>query len=338
LIAIATDFHFGIRNNSPKYLEFQEKWFLKEFLPNIKECENTVILGDIVDSRTNISPIVLNTLVRLFKELSKVTTISCIVGNHDIYFRNNRSVHWLEIFKDIGVKVYDNPSEVIIDKKKCLMLPWVVPDDVKNVEKILTEQKFDICFGHLNINEFEMVKGVAENNGFPPSLFNNCKRVYSGHYHLARKKGNITYVGTGYELCWNDANEEKSFIILDGEYETKVVTKNTPKHIKINSDTTPLEKISKEMITNNIVRARIGKLEETERINYVEKLNSLFPLSILLDDEKSDDNFELDENLESNIRDTIGFLTEYINIIEVPDTLNKQTIIEKIELLYKKLG
>jgi hypothetical protein len=45
-------------------------------------------------------------------------------------------------------------------------------------------------------------------------LFSGYKNVYSGHYHTASKKGNITYLGSQIQFTWTDYLDQKAFHIL----------------------------------------------------------------------------------------------------------------------------
>ena len=45
--------------------------------------------------------------------------------------------------------------------------------------------------------------------------FRNWNKVLSGHYHTQSQQGNIQYVGTPYQMTWNDAYSKHGFWILD---------------------------------------------------------------------------------------------------------------------------
>jgi hypothetical protein len=49
------------------------------------------------------------------------------------------------------------------------------------------------------------------------SMFDRYDAVYSGHYHTKSTEGNVTYLGTQYQLTWSDANDPKYFHVLDTE-------------------------------------------------------------------------------------------------------------------------
>lgn len=338
---IIGDIHAGVRNNSTKYLGFQEKWFKEELFPAIKNnnCKHVIFLGDIFDSRNSLSPIILQKVRELFKELISLG-VQCyvVMGNHDIFYRNNKTVHSLDILTDQGVIVYDNPTQVTIENKNILMLPWIVKDEIEDVKKLLVNDNYDLCFGHLEINNFDKVKGVTEKEGLPTELFANCKKVFSGHFHLKRNSGNIQYTGTPYELTWNDYEDQKGIYLLDLETLDAdfIPTKNTPKHIKISNKSHTIGDIKSEIITNNIIRVTFDEnISEANKIDFIEKINSLEPIVCTVEDEIFG-NFNSDEDIETDIKDTLGFLQEYIEIIELPEEFSKKILFEKIQEIYNK--
>jgi DNA repair exonuclease SbcCD nuclease subunit len=337
---ICGDIHFGIRNNSVKYLDFQTKWFREELFPSLKKhkCDSIVFLGDVFDSRINLSPLVLQRVRQLFKELTSILDVYCIIGNHDIFFRNTKKVHSLEILEDQGVTVFENPELLKINNRKILFLPWIVKDEREDVEKFLVQEEYDVCFGHLEINNFEKVKGVVEKDGISQKLFSNCKKVYSGHFHLRRSQGHIHYTGTPYELTWNDYKDEKGLVLLDLDTleDTFIKTKNTPKHLKLYTDKISKEEIDSALIKDNIIKLHVhSSLPEIEKIDYLEKINFLEPLMFSIDDE-SVLNFETEEDVEADIKDTMGFLTDFLQLTELPEGLELKKTLEILEDIHRK--
>jgi len=68
-ITIVGDLHFGVRNNSQKYLDFQTKWIEDELLK--VKSDHIVFLGDTYDNRTSLSPVIINSVLELFKKIKK---------------------------------------------------------------------------------------------------------------------------------------------------------------------------------------------------------------------------------------------------------------------------
>jgi len=336
-IMVVGDLHFGARNNSQLYLNFQTDWFLNELIPNIKKnkCDAIVLLGDVFDNRASISLPVLQKVRELFSKLTKQTTVHCILGNHDIAYRNNKTVHSLGVLSDHGVIVHETPTSLNFEDKKILMLPWIIKDEEESVMKMLVDNEYDICFGHLEINNFEMVPGVFEDKGFKHDLFSNCKKVYSGHFHLRRKYDNIQYTGTPYELTWSDYMDTKGVYIFNTKDNSEefIETKHTPKHIKLSFE--KFKDVNRINVENNTLRIKFLKeCSEVDKINILEKINSLNPLSCVVDDE-TESEFNSNDDIKASIKDTMGFLNEFLDVIEIPEELDKKILRGMLKDIYE---
>jgi hypothetical protein len=60
-----------------------------------------------------------------------------------------------------------------------------------------------------------MDKGILCEHGIDKSALDKYDMVLSGHFHHKSTKGNITYVGTPYEMTWSDYKDPKGFHIFD---------------------------------------------------------------------------------------------------------------------------
>jgi DNA repair exonuclease SbcCD nuclease subunit len=339
--AVIGDIHFGVRGNSHQILKAQKKWFLEELMEKTEGVSELVFLGDIFDSRNSLSPVVMKNAREIFQVLCRnFSKVHVILGNHDIFYRNTKDIHTLDILRDQGALIYEDHEEVEIGGKNCLMLPWIANKaELLEVSKTLVKNKYDYAFGHLEVNEFQKVRGVFEKEGMSTDLFSNVGRVYSGHFHLKDIKKNINYVGTPYELTWNDYKDEKGFWIVDTENdsETFVASETTPKHLKIHTKKINIKKIDRELVENNILKLIFNDETEVEKINFIEKINSLEPFSLTVDDGENP-MFANDEgaDIEADIKDTLTFLNDYVQMIEVPENLNKKILMNKLEEIHKE--
>jgi DNA repair exonuclease SbcCD nuclease subunit len=333
------DLHFGVRNNSLPYLGYQERWFENNLFPSIKPTDHVMFVGDIFDNRTNISTIVLNKSEEIFKRLLSITKhVHILLGNHDIYYRTSRKVNSVKMLKNIGCNVYEEATEISIADKNILIVPWIIKDDGDKIIKMLATNNYDLCFGHFEVNGFEIVQGIIDNTGMSTDTFANCQKVFSGHYHLRNKIKNIQYVGTPYELDWGDYKRTKGFEVIDLNdilFTTFIESTGIPKHIKLNSKDTKLEDINESLITNNFVLLNLdGKQTEAEQIMYSEKINSLNPISFSIDNENLIDDTNISVN--TSIKDTLGFLKEYTDLIDVPDNIDKQILFGKLSEFFSE--
>ncbi len=341
---IIGDLHFGIKANSQDYLDFQIKWFKDELYKTIKDndVKYIVFLGDINDSRLSLSPLVMNYERDLFIDLKNTfpnVEYHVILGNHDLYYKNTREVHSLNFLKDIGYIVHEDFTSLTIENRKMFFVPWILKEEMDDFKLMLAENKYDCLFGHLEINGFTMVKGVVDKDGWSHSIFSNCDKVFSGHYHLRSKKGNIQYVGTPFEISQNDSGNVKGIDLLNLEtMETKFIkTKNTPKHLSFNSYTYPIDKINKKLINNNILKISLGNsLSESDKVEYIEKVNSMKPLRVIFEDESDSELVVNDKQIQESLKNTEEFLNEYINLIDIDSSIDKDDVINDFKEYYKK--
>ena len=99
-IAILNDTHFGVRNDSEAFRNYQVDFYRDQFFPYIKEynIKTLIHLGDVVDRRKFINFQTASIYRkqfwdRLYKE--KIDT-HIIIGNHDTYFKNTNEVNAID--------------------------------------------------------------------------------------------------------------------------------------------------------------------------------------------------------------------------------------------------
>lgn len=250
-IIILGDVHFDVANGNQTVLDNQLAFFNNQLFPYMREnnIKTIIQLGDLMDNRNKVSVNVSHYLKKDFFDVMRREGISLytLIGNHDIYHKDTREIHSLELFNEI----YDNfhiVNDILtlnISDKKLLIVPWVLPDEKYNFEDYLDT---DYIFGHFETNGVEMVRGINCNSShaFDMDSFKGIK-TFSGHFHLRRyyEGSNIFYVGTPNQINWSDYNENKGFHVLDiptGELEF-VENVVSSKHIKIilNSEDKSLE-------------------------------------------------------------------------------------------------
>jgi len=79
------------------------------------------------------------------------------------------------------------------------------------------EDEADWLGGHLELNGFEMMRGVKNSHGMDHKTFSRFEMVLTGHYHVASYQDNIWYLGSQLEFFWSDAHDPKYFHIIDTE-------------------------------------------------------------------------------------------------------------------------
>lgn len=222
-VPFINDTHFGARNDSQIFLDYSLDFFENQFFPYCDEHGVTEIvhLGDFLDRRKYVN---FNTLTqvreRFVEPLEKRgIKIHCILGNHDTYFRNTNKVNSLrEVFSPTqSFEVYEKPTITKIDDIPFAFLPWINKENYdESVEFIKNKSASYLC-GHLELNGFQVMRGVNFQDGMDPSLFAKYAMVLSGHFHTKHTKGNIHYLGTQYQLTFSDLKEKKGFHVFDTE-------------------------------------------------------------------------------------------------------------------------
>ena len=221
-IALLNDTHFGCRNDSPAFIEYQNKFYNDVFFPYIRENNiNTLVhLGDVVDRRKFINHNTAHNFKKVFwnklEELNIDTHI--IIGNHDTYYKNTNEVNALQNLNiNKEAKIYTRPTTVNFGGLDILFLPWICDDNYDDSIYAIDNSTTPIAMGHLEVKGFEMNKGHVNEHGLEKTQFNKFEKVLSGHFHKKSDDGRIYYLGTQYEITWSDYKCPKGFHIFDTE-------------------------------------------------------------------------------------------------------------------------
>ena len=267
-IAILNDTHSGIRNSSEVFLDNAETFYSNIFFP---ECEKRNIkqilhLGDYYDHRKFINFKALNHNRRIFlDELRKRgMSMDIIPGNHDTFYKNTNELNSLK--ECLGhymneVHIIMEPTVMQYDSLKLGLLPWICQDNYELCMNFIRDCRADWIGSHLELNGFEVMRGLTNKHGMDPKLFSRFEMVLSGHYHCSSKKDNIWYLGSQMEFFWSDAHDAKYFHILDTE---------TREMIKIRNPYTLFEKIlynDEEMDYNNYNKDLTNKFVKVIVVN-----------------------------------------------------------------------
>ena len=223
-IALLNDTHFGVRNYSPAFMDYQVDFYDNQFFPYLEENNiNTLIhLGDVTDRRKFINFKTASVFrEKFFKRLwdMKIDT-HIIIGNHDTYYKNTNEVNSVtELFTTFDGKhepwIYTGPKEVELGGCRMLFLPWICDDNYDDSIYAIDNSTAEICFGHLEIKGFEMHGGHMNEHGLERNQFRRFEKVLSGHFHKKSDDGHIYYLGTQYQIMWSDHNCPKGFHIFD---------------------------------------------------------------------------------------------------------------------------
>ena len=223
-IAILNDTHSGIRNSSEIFLDNAEVFYSKIFFP---ECEKRNVkqilhLGDYYDHRKFINFKALNHNRRVFLDevRKRGMSMDIIPGNHDTFYKNTNELNSLK--ECLGhymneVHIIMEPTVMKYGSLDIGLVPWICHDNQEQCMNFIRDCKADWIGAHLELNGFEMMRGLTNTHGMDPGLFKRFEMVLTGHYHVGSKKDNIWYLGSQMEFFWSDAHDPKYFHILDTE-------------------------------------------------------------------------------------------------------------------------
>lgn len=342
-IALISDLHMGIKKQCPVFMESQLRFFIKQFVPELKQAniKDIWVLGDVFDTRMSLNTLVVNKTIELFKDILKDFNIKIIVGNHDMYLTTDTGVNSLKILDLLpNVTVYEKQTVLTIDSKTILLQPWITDYSTY----ILTEH-YDYAFMHADIIGFDQGGGrLSESGLMAKELLKKVDAVYTGHYHNGihrqfEKGKSVTYLGAPYQLTRIDRGGTRGYHILDiatGErtmMENKVSMKFT-RHV--------YPDVNLEVIPGNVVDLDIPAEynDQTKKISVLvtklERLKPAYPVNInYLPSE--DDTEEIIDTENLNI---ITLFKNYISQVELEPVYKDKLYDSFIELYnnYKEQG
>lgn len=321
-VALISDIHLGIRNDSLDFLHNQEKFFTNVFF---SECEkrnvHTVIhCGDLTDRRKNIN---FNTANKskafLFEKIKdKKQTWYSLVGNHDSYYKNTIKINsHRELNVDqYGFHIIDEPQEIFIFDEKLCMIPWMCNDNEEKCLNLINSTNAQYCFGHFSIKNFEMQKGRICENGLDQNLFSKFTQVFSGHFHKSSAKGNILYLGSPCQYTWNDYGDDRGFYIFDLKTQDLEYIPNPYKMFtKVEYDDTESDEknlaFNKKAIENTFCKIIVKNQTDKKRFKkFIENFDSDKMLDLKIIDQTNENIKEKEVSI-SDIEDTKTILLKY---------------------------
>ena len=197
----------------------------------------------------------------------------------------------------------------------------------------------DIAMGHLEVSGFEMYKGHRAEGKQDKNLFRRFETVFSGHFHHKSDDGQIYYLGTPYEIFWNDFQDPKGFHIFDT---------STRELERIVNPYTLFEKIYYDDTTEDYKTHDVSKYKDKYVKLIVVNKKDLYQFDMFTDrllgadahEVKIIEDFsELDaknvsDDIVENTEDTMTLLEKYIDELDV--TLDKKRLKNTMKSLYNE--
>lgn len=338
-IAILGDCHLGMRKDSPKFHKHAEKFFDLFFSYTQKHgIQHIIQLGDLFDNRKSVSQYTAFESRRyFFSKFSKYNqeypyTLYTLLGNHDIYWRESLAINTPSevLGYNYDIHIVDKPTTIELDDVLFDFIPWICEENRDQCMKYIANSTSDYCFGHFEISGASMYRGTHAIEGLGTEYFKDYKRVFSGHFHTQSTMGNIQYVGTPYEITWEDCGDPRGFHILDidtGEIEfienphTMFEVVEYDNGLKANKATLA-EKIVKVVVKNK------DNLYDFE--NTISSINNsgIYDLKII-ENVALYSGSEVDESIE--LKDTLSILKSYIDSSDIE---NADKVKEYMQALY----
>lgn len=320
---ILGDTHFGCRNDLRLFHEHFEK-FYDMLLADIEELGITDIfqLGDLFDRRKYINFHTLSESKRYFFDRlqEKGIQLHTLVGNHDIFYRESLELDTASLVLSSydNVHVYKRPTTIDYAGTKIDIIPWICAENHDEVTEFISKSKSDLCFGHFEIATFSMYRGVESHGGLPVDMFAKYELVCSGHYHTQSKKHNITYVGTPYEMTWQDHGDPRGYHVFDIDTRQMTFAPN-PYTIFVRleyNDTASLPDLDSMSLTSTFVKVVVSNKTDLFKFDqFIQKLYTKGCYDVKIVEDMSEFHAgEIDESI--NLEDTMDVLSNYIDSID----------------------
>jgi len=343
-IALITDTHAGARNDSLAFHDYSKRIYDEVFFPYLDEhnIKTIIHLGDIVDRRKFIN---INTAYRLRKDfiepaLERNIEWHQILGNHDVMHKNtNKISSFIELFNRYPINIYEEATEITIDGLKLLLMPWINDENREHALKLIKETDAQICFGHLELQGFEMYKGSIVSHGDDPNLFSRFDIVCSGHYHHRSYSGNIHYLGSHAEFTWSDYNDPRGFHTFDTETREITFIQNPITMFKKIWYNDGDQRFLESEIDYKEYASKIIKVIIQEKNNpawfetFIDNLEKQNPVDIQIVEDHLNLNLEEEEDLIDEAESTLDIFKKYIRTAETKG-VDKAKLESKIVELY----
>ena len=319
-IALIADLHYGIRSDHVALLENHKRFFEEVFFPTLNEerIDIVICLGDLVDRRKYINWYTAHRMRMDFLDKLKYNRIFVhwILGNHDIFWRESMDVSVATELSLPGIYYTTATHIILLDGTKILFVPWICGSNREATQKLITESDARICFGHLEIQGFEMFKGVLNNDGELPEVYQKFDITCSGHYHHKSFHSGIHYLGACGEYTWSDCNDERGFHIFDTEDLSLRFIQNPfrmfQKFFYDDAYSTRIEP-NFDQARGKFVKVIVKSRTDTDRYNdFMVKLENAQPLELNVVDDHLNLDLVSDDDIVTDTKDTLTIIRDYV--------------------------
>lgn len=334
-IALITDTHWGVRNDSLVFLDYFEKFYNNVFFPELekRDIKTIVHLGDIVDRRKYINYVTLKRMREVFIERCKTDNIDLhvIIGNHDVPFKNTNDINSMgELFTNYGFKYYSEPHTAVFGDTKIILMPWINNTNYGHCMEYMNRSDAKIVFGHFEIAGCLMDRTNVNDHGLKIEDFRKFDTVCSGHFHHKSTTKNIHYLGCPYELTWSDYKDPKGFHIFDTEtFEIEFVKNPYTMFNKVYYNDGDDIDGDFEPLRNTYVKVVKQSMNDPYKFDmFMDNLLRYEPVHVQIVDDHLKLNLEDDSDIVNEAEDTLTILDKYVDEMDksVPSTSLKAVL------------
>jgi DNA repair exonuclease SbcCD nuclease subunit len=309
------------------------KMFYSEiFFPYLEEnCIDKVLqVGDLFDDKKQINLKSLTLAKEYFFDIldEKDISLFTFVGNHDSFHRNTIKINAQEslLYGYENIKTFSSPTLWGVEDLPILILPWICQDNHDECMKMINDaEPNSIVFGHLELAGFEMHRGSVMKKGMDSNIFSKFRAVYSGHYHHRSSKGNITYLGTPYEMTWADYEDQKGFHVFDTDTLEMTFIPNPYHmfHIITYDDIKDMD-IDFGDLAGTVIKLVVERKDnETKYEQFIHNIEEQNPFKFNIIEQKTVLNMEEEDDV-TDAESTLAILRKVIN--------NSDVTVDKLEL------
>ena len=115
------------------------------------------------------------------------------------------------------IHIIMEPKVMEYGSLKMAMIPWINQENYDDTMKFIKNCQADWCGAHLELDGFEMMRGIKNVHGMDHKIFSKFEKVLTGHFHVGSQMDNIHYLGSQMEFFWSDAHDKKYFHVIDTE-------------------------------------------------------------------------------------------------------------------------
>lgn len=337
-IAILGDTHFGARNSNKVIEHWQRRFYEETFWPYIEQhgIQTVIQTGDYFDNRKwiNLQTMAFQRNVFVKRAQNLGVNVVGIVGNHDIPNRHdleNSSVSQI-LNPEENFNFFDTIQTIEYADRKITFMPWICKANAEECMEVI-EEGGDIIVGHYEIANFEMHPGAKSLAGINAKSFGNWNKVISGHYHSQSIQGNIQYVGTPYQMSWNDATTKHGFWILDTDDTSMTFIENPNRYFNRFYWNDGCKK-PVENLYNSFVKVNVQKKTNFELFEkFIDKVNFESPFDLKITESFEEFNAENVNDLIAT-QSTEDLISEYIE--EVGTDNNKDAVKKLMLMIYQE--